>query len=343
MNCQFMDGLSNKSMNRFMTEYQWDGAEFNTERLNELQKHNETRWGAQGVGIIDDTILEKTGEKIPFAGWFYDHAKERCVFGQNIISLHYADHKTNYAVDFRLYEKKEDSDEFKTKIELARELIDYGLGIGMPALTWIFDSWYMCNELTRFIESKKRFWIGSCKSDLLVRVKGEFTSIREYADSLAEDDFHEFEIDGKKLLVKTKKLFFKSLEREVRLIICRDGEDVLYLATNRYDYAPKVISAYLKRGKIDAFYRDAKQNLGFDRCQLRNIEGIKRHWHLVFFAHSLLKLGASESMLGDAILRSTIGMGVRRTCMELVENLLHAALRGGGEVMEKVGAVAMRI
>lgn len=339
---QFMDGLSDKSTNRFMTEYHWDTEKFNTERLTELQSHDETRWSCQGVGIIDDTILEKTGEKIPFAGTFWDNAKERFVYGQNIVSLHYADKKTNYPVDYRLYEKEEQSKSFKTKIGLAKELIEYAISAGMPCLTYIHDAWYTCKELADFIESKKKFWIGSCKSDLLVKVGEKFMTIKEYADSLPKNAFYEFDVEGKKFLVKTKKLYFQSLERKARLIICKDGEDVLYLATNRYDFVVRVLSAYLKRGKIDAFYKDAKQNLGLDKCQLRNIEGIKRHWYLVFFAHGLMKLDVAGSVLEAHSAPSTIGQNAKRTCIGLIKDLLSAALRGGN-IMEKVDAMSARI
>ncbi|MBI4176641.1 MAG: transposase, partial [Candidatus Aenigmarchaeota archaeon] len=71
------------------------------------------------------------------------------------------------------------------------------------------------------------------------------------------------------------------------------------------------------RWKIEDFYKDTKQHLGLEKCQLRDIEGIQRHWYLVLLAHSVLKLGASESVFAKSILRSSIGMKVKRSCMEL--------------------------
>lgn len=82
------------SMNRLMTEYPWDTSKVNMERLEELQKHNETRWSKYGILIIDDTIMEKDGKDIPYVGKFYDHSQNRFVNGHCIVSMHYADNKT---------------------------------------------------------------------------------------------------------------------------------------------------------------------------------------------------------------------------------------------------------
>jgi len=58
------------------------------------------------------------------------------------------------------------------------------------------------------------------------------------------------------------------------------------------------------RWKIENFHKDAKQHLGLGKVQVRNIEGIKKHWYLVFLAHSLLRLGVSESSFGRTLIRS---------------------------------------
>jgi hypothetical protein len=329
-----------------MTEYSWDNSEVNRERLMELQKYNETRWSKNGVCIIDDTLIEKTGKHIPATGKYFDHAKHRYVYGHSIVSLHYADNKTNYAIDYRLYLKQDKYDGFKTKIELAKELIQDSINIGIPASTYVFDSWYLCGHFTRFIESFKRFWIGACKTNLLVRTSSDrYVSIKEYAESVPKDKFKQFEVNGKGLLIHTKNLYFKSLGKRARLVISKDGKNTLYLVTNRRDHVTKILADYMLRCKIDGFYKDAKQHLGLGKCQLRNIEGIKKHWHLVFLAHSILRLGVSESMLGRTILASSIGQRVKRTCIGLLEKLIGWVVEGGKrmeDIMELLGRFIYR-
>lgn len=52
-----------RALNKFLTEYDWNEDQFNHERLDELQKHGETRWSQDGYIILDDTITGKPGRR----------------------------------------------------------------------------------------------------------------------------------------------------------------------------------------------------------------------------------------------------------------------------------------
>jgi len=102
---------SKRALNKFLTEYDWDEQEFNHERLEELQKHGETRWSKNGYIILDDTITEKAGDFVPGVGHFYDHAEGDTVWRQDLIYAFYADDKTAYPLTFRLYEQQDKDDQ----------------------------------------------------------------------------------------------------------------------------------------------------------------------------------------------------------------------------------------
>jgi hypothetical protein len=72
---QVLPAKSKHALNKFLTEYDWDKEQFNHERLDELQKHGETRWSQDGCIILDDTITEKARDEVPGVGHFYDHAE----------------------------------------------------------------------------------------------------------------------------------------------------------------------------------------------------------------------------------------------------------------------------
>ncbi|SNR77663.1 DDE superfamily endonuclease [Halorubrum ezzemoulense] len=113
-----------RALNKFLTEYDWDEQQFNHERLEELQKHGETRWSKDGYIILDDTITHKAGDEVPGVGHFYDHAEGDTVWGQDLIYAFYADDKTAYPLTFRLYEKQDDNDQdHDTRYDLAREIV----------------------------------------------------------------------------------------------------------------------------------------------------------------------------------------------------------------------------
>jgi hypothetical protein len=113
-----------RALNKFLTEYDWDKQQFNHERLEELQKHGETRWSKDGYIILDDTITEKAGDEVPCISHFYDHAEDDTVWGQDLIYAFYADDKTAYLLTFRLYEQQDDEDDdHDIKYDLAREIV----------------------------------------------------------------------------------------------------------------------------------------------------------------------------------------------------------------------------
>jgi SRSO17 transposase len=150
---------SEHALNKFLIEYESDEQQLNTERLNLLQESNETRWSSDGVVIIDDTFIHKTGEQIPNAGKFYDHTVPGYIFGQNLIYALYAEEKTTYPLGFRLYEKDD-----KTRIELATELVDELIEIGVPADTYLFDMGYCSEEFVTHLEKYGKEWVSAVKT-----------------------------------------------------------------------------------------------------------------------------------------------------------------------------------
>jgi SRSO17 transposase len=133
-----MPAKSERAMNKFLGEYDWDDQQLNLDRLDELQRHNQTRWSKDGFVVIDDSFTEKTGDEIPNVGRFYDHAEGDYIWGQNLVYTFYTDDKTGYPLGFRLYEK-----DAETKIELAKQLIEeVEAAAEVPAEAYLFDSWY---------------------------------------------------------------------------------------------------------------------------------------------------------------------------------------------------------
>lgn len=327
-------GPSSRGINRLLTEYQWDPGTVNRKRLEELQRHNETRWSKRGFGIIDDTLVEKTGKQIPGAGKLYDHCENKYVWAQNIVTLHYADEKTNYPVSERLYHKK-GTEGFKTKIELAIELITEAVNLGLPVDEYIFDSWYLSKGFVTFLESKQKTWISRCKSDLLVRYGGRWINIGAWAEGIKE--WRVIEVRNRKFQIHERSLMLKSLDKKIRIVVSQEtdknGEThTAFLATNRRGNAEDVVANYLLRGKIDAFYKDAKQYLGFGKCQLRNERGVHGHLAAVFLAHTILRLGALEGPLSKSA--ATAYQSAKRLMLELVEQFVYFVLGCGERVFE---------
>jgi|GEM_PF-1301986 len=294
---------SDRALNKFITEYDWDEDQLNHERLEELQNHGETRWSKDGYIVIDDSVIQRTGKELPGADKFYDHSEGELVWGQDIVYAFYTDHKTSYPLAFRQYEKADDDekDVEATKYELAQDIImELEEEIGVPAATYLFDSWFAHDsDLIRHVESHGKDWIGPLRSNRKVTHDGEEKRVDALEESI---DTEEREIDDEVYNIWTKTLPVSKLG-EVRLVIAEkeveeDEENpVKYLATNKID-APSahIIRSYSKRWRIETFFEDSKEDLGLGGCEVRDSAGASRHWHLQMLTYSLLRLGSPSSV-----------------------------------------------
>jgi SRSO17 transposase len=288
-----MPSASERALNKFLGEYDWDEEQLNLERLDELQQYPETRWSQQGTVVIDDSFTEKTGDDNPNAGRFYDHADGDYLWGQNLVFSYYTDDKTGYPLGFRLYEKDADS-----KIELAKALVrEAETQAEVPAKTYLFDSWYCAQELIEEIEAHGKDWISVLKSDRQVEFANQTWRIDELH---AEVDLTDREIDGEEYRVWTKKVPVSQLGEQRVLIaekVTDDGENpVKYLVSSKID-APSqhIIRSYGYRWRIETFFEDSKQDLGFADCEAQRSTSARRHWQLVMLAYSLARLAPVRS------------------------------------------------
>lgn len=288
------------SLNRFLTVGVWNHQEVNHARIELLKAKGILKGG--GWLVFDDTLTHKTGEKIEAIGIFWDHCEERHVLAHNIVTMEYLSPNGEcHPLDFRLYLKKafcqEKNIPFKTKIDLAGELLEYALGLGLEIQGVLFDSWYASKEFIKLLRAKTLRWVSRIKSDRKIKIRGEYVQIKEFAPTLPKVAFRKVCIGGKTYQVFSKALDLNGVGK-VRILISYDNEELsgepVCFATDQIRWeATRILKTYSNRSKIEAFFRDSKQNLGFEDYQLRDLWGIKRHWYLIFLAYSLLVSGLS--------------------------------------------------
>jgi len=250
--------------------------------------------------VIDDTLTHKTGKFIEAVGIFKDHCEKRYVLAHNIVtSIFVRRDGTFHPLHFRLYLKEEYCKEkgipFKTKIELAQELVEEALGLGLEIEGVLFDNWYASKEFIGFLRGRTLGWVTRLKSDRNVKIRGTYMQIRDFAATLPREAFKKVVVGKTPYWTFSKAVDLKGVGR-VRIVISYDNEEFqgepAYFATDNLQWeSSRILNAYARRAKTEGFYRDAKQNLGLEAYQLRDLRGIKRHWCLVFLAYSLLVRG----------------------------------------------------
>jgi len=102
-----IDTRNQSSLNRFLMESPFSVRVLNRERLGLLWSYSETRVKPKGVLSLDDTLLSHFGKHFEKIACLYDSAQKCYVWAHNLVNLHYSDDKTDYPIDFKLWEPAE--------------------------------------------------------------------------------------------------------------------------------------------------------------------------------------------------------------------------------------------
>ena len=327
INNSFISHREYSNKDRFMREVSWPEEEADHRRLELVKESVGPVNPNKGVIALDDTLCEKTGKHIDEVGYFYDHAEGRYVLGHNIVSSHYVTPGNCFPIGWRLYLKRDKKDkDFKSKLDLAQELIEQALSTGLRFKTVVFDAWYLSKKLVKYIESKSLHWVGAAKSNRIIFVGDKKMSLTVFRQNLNKSDFKEIDIKKTIYYCFTKTVRMSKLGK-VRLLIFHEKADVsdepTYVVTDnlRWD-ARRILRIYKSRWQIETFYRDAKQNLGLEDYEMRDLLGIKRHWYLVFLSYTLLTLGSMDRSLRKWVNTNarTIGERCRWSTSEIIRN-----------------------
>lgn len=326
-----VEPVDQSTLNRFLTTYDWDREELNKRRLQLLQSEKATRWRRDGVIAIDDTLLPKTGKKMPGAGKLWDHASGRFVHAQCLVTSHYADPDRDYPLGLRQYYKhgsvEADRHGFRTKIEQAMELVDECEELGVPAENYVFDSWYLSQRLAEHVEAYGKGWVSRLKKNRILHAPDGKVKAGMWEEKVPRGAFRKVKALDKFYWVYTRVLNVNRLGR-VRIVVSYDnteleGEPVILASSHTHWRAKSVVRCYGLRFRIENFYKDAKQNLGLGGCHLRTLKGAGSHRLLGFTGYSLLKIRVCRSKMYRRIKSDqTIGAECRQAFMDLLQNLV---------------------
>ena len=96
------------TLNRLLSGSKFKVEELNQARLDWLQTCPDTAFkeaeGEKGALVLDDTLLVHYGSHFEKIAWLYDHVSSSYSWAHCLVNLHYSDDKTDYPVDFRLWE-----------------------------------------------------------------------------------------------------------------------------------------------------------------------------------------------------------------------------------------------
>lgn len=227
INDHFLNHIDQSAKNHFLTDSNCDDTKRTAKRLDLILEQCRIKRITDGLLlVIDKTLTHKTGEQIEAVDWSWDHPNHFYTLGHQLVSSQFVAKDFHVSIDSRLYRKEEDigKEHFKSKLDLAVELIDQAVKTHISFTRVAGGSWYFCDKIINHLSRLHKDWT----------------------------------IDT-------------------------------------------ILSCYAQRWPIETFYKDAKQNLGFELCEMRRIRGIHRHWNLVFLAYKLLEFESLSGILNKWI------------------------------------------
>lgn len=318
INAEFAVTTDQSCLNRWITEVEWDEAELNTRRLVWLQADPTTRYAAQGVIALDNTLVNHAGELIADVGWFWDHADQRYVIAHDYLIANYVcPSGKHYALEFRRFRKKADCEAarqallagggpkeageeqalqrttFKDHTVLFQELVDWVVERAIPG-DFTFDCYFTNAAILNHIQHTERGYVGDLKFNRKVWFQGREVKAADLAAEIPPASRKPVGVGKRKQWYFTKTVRLPEVDHPVRLTILWKRKNSKtaskMLVTNRvYWEVTRILRVYRKRWTgTETFHRDGKQELGLGDCQLRKGEGQTRHMYLVMLAHSLL-------------------------------------------------------
>jgi DDE superfamily endonuclease len=334
---------SYQKLQYFFSDSDWDIKTLNDIRLSILQNQPTTRATPNGIMAIDDTGCPK-----PYAqkteGAQYQHCgslgrEEICNVA--VASCFVSDSK-HFPVNFKSYipEDQCKPHQFKSKLDLAKDLIDHAIEKNIPFKYIAFDSWYSASDLIEFIESKGKYIVADVKLNRSILWTDPVTKQRIYkrVDEIAPMILKHFvhrlkhveipQANGKikHPLTFTFQSKLKDCSTPLQIFFIfdkfsdSDDKDMHVLITNDLTLpVQSAIFTYLLRWGIEESFRELKDNFCFDQYQVRDQEQIQRHWILSFLVWSLTYWIKQNACLSKILTDCPNSIG---QCKEAVASLI---------------------
>lgn len=323
----------------FLSESDWSERAVQAERLRLLRADPATAPTAQGVLVIDETGDRKDGHSTAHVSRQYLANLGKIDNGVVSVSSLWADEGIYYPVDVEPYTpavyfaKGKQDPAFRTKLVLARQLVERAIGEGLPFRAMVADSFYgedrtLRRELRTLgvpyvmaLKPSHAWWHPEDVAGTLQDVAHEAGWVsaeqpgkwvhmtRTFRDGSSQDWWVLEIVAGPYGPDKTERAIVATTDPE-----SLPDLSTWYLVTNlpapteRLGSHPpfppasleEVIRLYGLRMWVEQSYKHVKHALGWSQYQVRSDKAIRRHWQLVWCAFSFCWYHASHPTVSAA-------------------------------------------
>jgi len=303
--------MNYQKLQYFFSEANWSINKLNGIRVRLLQNQRTTRAYPGGVLAIDDTDCPKPhAEKTEGAQFQHCGSLGREENCNVAVASCFVSNTKHFPVDFKSYLPitTPNPENFKSKLDLAKELINEAVAKNISFNAVVVDAWYTSTDLIEFVSSKNVSLVAEVKAnrsilfthpqskqwrylrgDKIIPLIKEFYPHKLKAVSIPQADGTD-----KNILTYSFKSKLKDCAAEVQIIFIfdkwsqTDDKDVHILITTELNLSVRsTILTYLLRWGIEEAFRELKDTFCFDQYQVHHQEQIQRHWIMTFLAWTL--------------------------------------------------------
>lgn len=242
-----------------------------------------------GYLVIDDVARDKDGPKIAGIAWLYSSSLEQRVRALNVVVLGWTNGRVFIPLTFRFWnpprskEKGErmafDGTPFKTKLELAAEMLVWARERGFTPRAVLFDAYYLAKPMLKFLKKAKWQWVSRVKSNRLLRIGRDLIQLGRWKE-LARVNWAPQPTQS----VRCELPEWGS----VRVIAVQSPpqKEPRYLIGSNPEWGRgRIIQLYGYRWDIEVAFRNTKQLAGLNDCQCRSFRAQENHVALVFLSY----------------------------------------------------------
>lgn len=332
------------SMTRFLNESPWCPNRATRRRIQFMMDKIKKIRSKQGdirpivFLIIDDTQSKKdiSTRKMQGLDFHFSHSDGKSVWSHCVVSAHIVSEGYSFAFDFRSYFRdsycKENGLEFKSKNDLAIELINQYESPSEEQVYVLVDSWYTSKKLIDACSSKGYHLIGGLRTNRKIYPAGIGIKLSQFiSEHIVADVLRPVTVGHQRYKIYSYEGNLSDTENATILISWQNKYDVkakafCLLCTDSSLDLVTILRYYEVRWNIETGYRYFKELLGFDHYQLLSHKGIERFWCLQFLTYNFLEFLRREWEKEGII---TIGDTVRRIRRDHLGQLILYAYQQG--------------
>lgn len=252
--------------------------------------------GAQNaILILDDTVAPREGKQIEGIG--IHHSAKGLVKGLCAVTAIVKAGAQSFVFALSGYRPRKvcPPGTFKSKVELALEILREVFLLFPRGLTVVMDTWYACAPILNPIQEAGWTFLAALKQNRYVYLGTLKLTVHLLAKRRMS--YKRVRVSKKKRFWITSQIVWLPQVGRVRLFITRLGNEHRFFVTNQLDMTEsEMAKIYSQRFAIEVFHKDIKQHLGFGEMFMRSWTGVQTHWTILAIAYNLTALSSKPRM-----------------------------------------------